>query len=216
MKMNMRIAVCISGLMIFASAKIASAQGIFDIYNDLVEPGDGFDQNSYGGVDNYTNIESFYQYQAEAMPFTPGAGSNVMVSVLYVGLRDLSGGSSPLLISIAQDNAGSPGTVLETMAGTVTSPSLYTFTSSLNPVLTGGTQYWVVAEGDTGANAAWLDCGTGGRPSMYSPDGSSWFNDGEGYALKVEGTAPVPEPPTAVLGGFGILMMLGFLRRRGR
>jgi len=212
--MNMKtcIATCLSALLLLATARLAHAQGTFDIYNDLVEPGDGFNQNAFGDVDNYTDLDFDYQYQAEAMPFTPGAGSNVVVNVLYVGLRDLSGGSSPLLISIAQDNAGSPGTVLETMTCTVTNPALYTITSSLNPVLTGGTQYWIVAKGDTGANAAWVDCATGDRPSKASQDGSTWVDDGEGYALKVEGTTPVPEPPTAVLGGMAILLSIIFLR----
>lgn len=93
------------------------------------------------------NFDNYGFPQFVAMPFTPQSDSHVSevgVAVLYGGQ-----GTDQVNLSIDNDSSGAPGTLL---AGPVTVPNLPTSRCTLTianfaaVAVTGGAQYWVVAD----------------------------------------------------------------------
>jgi hypothetical protein len=135
--------------------------------------------------------------QSIALPFTPKADSHidqVRTAIQYIS------GANQVNISIYADASGVPGTLL---AGPVTVTHLPTFfhcckttTANFSSVsVTGGTQYWIVA--DTPASGTGSDF-TGAWNFVYSKlslgsnSGTGWFafDPNEEVAAAVYGTIP--------------------------
>jgi MYXO-CTERM domain-containing protein len=164
--------------------------------------------------------------QSVAIAFTPGQDYTLDSIGVWMMSNDSSPGA-PYTLSIRTDaGAGMtiPGdTVIESwdvQTGAVGwNPILETVNSVLNPVLTAGTTYWIVAESDSPAfvDAVWV-ASAQDEPVWHSiqnalnPDGA-WIS---GYTqgapgMIVSGTV-VPTP--GVLAALGVAGLAGTRRRR--
>ena len=158
---------------------------------------------------------------ANGMAFLAGSTANLANLQLALGTY---GGSDVLTISLNVDNAGLPGAVLETFtvsSGTLPAPSSIespptVFNSILQPLLSAGTTYWILATTTTNTFVGWQQNNTGDTGARaYSNDGiPTWSVDTQPRsAFAVNATTPVPLPAAAwlLLSGLG---GLGALARR--
>jgi len=132
-------------------------------------------------------------------------------------------GTNELGVWLMSDAAGEPGTIIEAfnfvdaMGPTGQNNPLLVGNSVLNPVLSPGTDYWLVASTpNIDTNAGWNFSspavpGTIAQRNSMMGTWSVFPNDTLG-AFRVSGT-PVPVPGVFVLGGMG-LGIVGWLRRR--
>ncbi|HYW46673.1 MAG TPA: choice-of-anchor R domain-containing protein [Bryobacteraceae bacterium] len=122
-------------------------------------------------------------------------------------------GTPTFTVKIAHDNSNSPGAVIESMTinSIPSSASVVTATSSLDPILTSGTKYWieVVAGGSTEGTWYVNNQSVLGNRSTSSNGGSTWGGASLSVqqAFDVNGTLTAPEPSSAVL----MLLPLGIL-----
>jgi PEP-CTERM motif len=200
------------------------AQAGWDIYSNL-GPGD-----SYAGTAGGWTLGDPPDYVVTASAFTAGVSldlSKIEVAAgLVLGPNGAPTGVNQLTISLDTDSAGSPGAVLESFTitgampilGTFSSGHLVTATSVLHPLLTAGTQYWVVLSvpDDGMSHAAWdLNSLGDTGPIVQENHGIEIFHatDASG-AMRITGQA-VPEPSSIVLVGISAVAGLGRrLRRR--
>jgi len=163
----------------------------------------------------------------QAFEFTPVASSflsNVELALRYVFVPGRATGPANLDISIALDNAGTPGGALETvhltnvLGGVAFAPGVVSANSALNPLLQAGTRYWLVVAPPDLLNTAfdWL---ISPRTDLLVPAAerlgmSAWttFNTGQPLAFRVNGTAEVPEPRIAIVILWVLLVMAWKLR----
>jgi hypothetical protein len=147
-----------------------------------------------------------------ATGFDPSASGTL--SQVDVALENL-GAIEPLSIMVETDSGGTPsGTVLDSWMLSTSSiasmPQTYTLSSSLNPALTAGTEYWLVLSStDPNDSYAWMENSTGTTGKDYN-NGSGWQIQPSLVtpAFDVEtGSASVPTPEPATLG----FTALGFL-----
>lgn len=158
-----------------------------------------------------------FGYQAKACSFAVSGGDHLL-GTIDVGISAYSEG--PILVSLRDDNASLPGSILESFTLTPAS-GIVSLPSVSRPLLRDGLSYWVTLEpGAAGSNVAWCDS----DPTVYGPSandrGAGWVPLSSGFGLpayRVTGepvSAAVPEPITMIslLGG---LTALGtYLRRR--
>ncbi len=135
-------------------------------------------------------------------------------------------GTNALLVKVLEDNAGLPGSELESFSFTNLngSGSILLDTSLLNPELSASTKYWLAAFPGPDTRAAWNDNSIGDTtPGACSTDGGvNWNSRGDNQsagAFRITGTKcsenPVPEP-SGLLALMSGLPMAGFLLRRKR
>jgi hypothetical protein len=162
----------------------------------------------YGPTNSFGDSE-------DAMPFTVASTStlsSVDVSVMYGG-----SGADSFVISLVTDNSDSPGsTVLEDWTFTAplsTSPAVTSLVSLATPTLTGGTQYWLIASGNTDALGQWdvvsTDPSFFGVTRAFSSDAGADWSVIPGYPMAFDilgGSSTVPEP-----GTWGMLLVGGGL-----
>ena len=150
----------------------------------------------------------------QAFEFTPVAStflSSVELALQYVFVPGRATGPANLDVSIALDNAGTPGGALETvhltnvLGGVAFAPGVVSANSGLNPLLQAGTPYWLVVAPPDLLNTAfdWL---ISPRTDLSVPAAerlgtSGWttFNTEQALAFRVNGTTEVPEPRSMVL-----------------
>lgn len=150
----------------------------------------------------------------QAFEFTPVVStslSSVELALRYVFVLGRATGPANLDVSIALDNAGTPGGALETvhltnvLGGVAFAPGVVSANSGLNPLLQAGTPYWLVVAPPDLLNTAfdWL---ISPRTDLVVPAAerlgmSAWttFNSRQPLAFRVNGTAEVPEPRSAIL-----------------
>jgi hypothetical protein len=186
-------------------------------------PGDSYDLNHGAtiGLAGGTYIDT-------AVTFTPIGNSFTLDRIeLAVGLANPAGqGFGPNLLDVALTTSvgGFPGSVLEMFhfvdaMGPFTSWNAPLIAdSALHPLLSEGTQYWLVASApDPGTTAAWNWNTTGdlGAHAQRVNGGSWFFVTPSRGAFRVSGTA-VPEPSTFPLLSLGAVALLGYALRQKR
>jgi hypothetical protein len=135
------------------------------------------------------------------------------------------GAIDPLSIMLETNSAGAPsGTVLDSWTAPTGSisgpPQVYTFTSTLNPTLTAGTEYWLVlSSADPNDFFAWMENSTETQGLDHNP-GGGWNVEASSVTPVfdvVTGSAAVsaPEPATLRFTGVGCLALLVLRRKRG-
>lgn len=167
-----------------------------------------------------------YANQVIAMPFSPNDTRKIANAVL--ALSHFAGNNSPLSVYLESDNAGLPGTILDTLTQVGVIPDapgrLVQFDCSICPLLSKGTQYWIVAvEADAGSQQGWQHSyndqqGSFAYNSIGSPTGP-WnpFDNQTLAGFRVDGDNgidPVPEPGTVLMLGSGVVAALAGLRRK--
>lgn len=149
--------------------------------------------NANGGVNNY------------GTPFTVGSSAadltNVTIAIFnYTGTADTIG------LSLYSDNAGNPGTLLETLGSQSTAAAAadpeatVDLSYSLTTVpLASDTTYWLVDSGGDNENCPAVPVGGGtGLPgwsigTTEADVSGTWYSIGDSYELSLE-VSPVPEP----------------------
>lgn len=209
---GVRTLIAVAGLLLVTAAA-APAQVLFS----NLGPGDSFD-SSVGWILSSSASACGIDQQI-ATSFVPS--STASLGTVELALDLFGGGANEIDIAVMTDAAGVPGATLESihLSGAIPgSPALVTATSALNPVLTGGTTYWVAALVGLDTCGAWWFNNTGDLDIAGSFDsGASWsgFPGLTAGALRVSGTAVVPEPTTlGLLGALVIATPLALRRRR--
>lgn len=204
----------ITALLLAASCTAANADTIFSTGT----PEAGF--LGYYGYDIYVD-------QSVAVAFTPDQDYSLESLGLWMMSNDFANAGAPYSVSIrtdANDSMTIPGdTILESWdvetAAIGWNPILETVESLLNPVLSAGTTYWVVAESDSPAfvDAVWVassqvDPVWNSIQNSANPNGEWISGYGHGApGLVVTGNA-VPAPSAIALLALG--GMVGTRRRR--
>jgi len=206
----------VMGLLFICGAAVP-AQADTVIFSNL-GPNDSYDQYHDWAVGS--GGPGYYWVPASA--FTVGASVNL--STIEVAAGYLSG--NQLTINLDADSGGTPGSVIESFTingampfiGSVSSGDLVMATSVLHPLLTAGSQYWVVLSvpNDRTSEAAWNFNSTSDTGPFYGTnDGATVLHSTETRgAMRVTGQS-TPEPSSIVMASTSVLLMLGcFLRRR--
>lgn len=165
--------------------------------------------------------------QSVAIAFTPQQDWFLHSVALWMMSNDFDQAGRTYTVSLRLDDAGGmtiPGsTVIESWqvstGATGWSPVLDSMDSVLNPVLSAGTTYWIVAESDEpgGFNPVWVasqqaDPVWHSIRNAFNPDGAWISGWGQGVPGMVILGAPVPSPGVGALLAVGGLA--GLRRRR--
>jgi hypothetical protein len=153
------------------------------------------------GAGNLIGSDGDGNLYAEANSFL--ASSTANLSSLYLSLGCLGLCPDAVTVNVTRNSAGLPGAVLESFSatglGAVGGPPVL-LTSTLTPLLTAGTEYWVTVTADNNDLAVWGWNSTGDSSAAYlSQDGgTTWDTTSTATpgALQVNG---VPEPSALIL-----------------
>jgi hypothetical protein len=194
------------------------------VFSNLIQPGDQYGPDGVG-LGAIPVPGTFIQY---ATKFTPSVTSKLSNFQLPLGLIS---GPNNIDVFLMADAAGSPAGVIEMFHHLLNLPPAFggliplsTVTSATNPVLSAGTQYWVVAPGGTSTTfAQWAltlfagDPTDGGATKVIQNGIDSGWVVGPGTrtgALRVSGDA-VPEPGSVslIIIGFATIAVVALRRR---
>ena len=179
-------------------------------------PGMTFTQNSGFNVTG----SNLFGGVIPAHAFTPSQTFTFSSAQLAMTLLD---GPNNFQVLLMTSSGGLPGDIIETITltgGVSIFPGIVAANSALHPVLTSGTQYWLVAfapEPDTFGiwNLSLNDFSTPQARGFTSPTGP-WVaaNNVPRSAFQINGE-PIPEPSTMLLLGTGLATLGTALRKRG-
>jgi len=206
--------ILITAIILVIATGQAGASVIFSNFG----PGDSYDTSVGGTLGGFA-----WPNSALANQFSFAGPQSYLLDSIELAAGWVTG-PNQLNVSVMTDVAGAPGVVLESFSFTnqmgqfgFVNP-LLVGTSVVHPLLTPGTNYWLVASAPDPTWAAWNKA----SPSIFGPHASSlgggpWNLDAgftESEAFRVNGTvAAVPVPGALLLGVVG-LGCIGSLRRR--
>jgi len=203
---------CLTVLAVALFAVPALAQTI-TVYSNL-GPGGTYNDNSSTAYD-WDGLNP----GLPIVPFTPSSTVNMTDAMLALNFLDYSTG---VLLGLASDSNGVPGSLLATAWGRVNG-GLTPFNFTTSPLIEAGTQYWIwgrffdpdsavewyISNSDVGTTASCLP-----PPGDLFPQGD--FSDCSLNveqpipAFQVDGTRPVPEPSPMLLLSIGLIWLIGF------
>jgi hypothetical protein len=222
--MNNRSAFAMGLALVWVAAIPAQAGSV--IFSNL-GPNDSY----YGGggwaLGSY-NFMGVHESILTGCQFTVGTTANLATIEVAAGLG-FSTGTNQLTIDLDADSGGSPGSVIESFTISGAMPALGTFsmghlvaaTSVLHPLLTAGSQYWVVLSipnaGET--NGAWNDNSTGDVGPVEQSSVGGTISGGNSLnlrgAMRITALSSVPEPSSIAMMGASTVVIVGCgLRRR--
>lgn len=201
--MNQRSIRTLISFSIVGAAVVAHADVILDTYG-VTPPG------------YQTGGWSISTEQTLSRPFAV-TGTYTLTSI-ELALGNFNANVGNYDISICGDNAGVPGSTLESFSVNVSTPSNtvsnYMLTSTLNPLLTTGTYYVVASTRDSSLSGgwAWNSDGTNADQQYTTDGGATWHNyNSVDVAMRIQGTPAVPEPASMTALAFGAVALI---RRR--
>ena len=163
---------------------------------------------------------NFFAGRVVAQSFTPSANFTLNSLQLAMGIID---GPNILQVMLMTSSGGLPGTIVETITLTnavapIGTGGIVIANSALNPLLSAGTQYWIVAFApDDNTLMGWnLSLGDFSSPVLLNGSHSvngPWEFSGPRGAFQVNG-ALVPEPATLLLLSLPLALLA--LKRRKR
>jgi hypothetical protein len=203
------------------------------LYNTF-GPGDSFNMDSGESVEgiSFFNGHPLTVYVAIANKFSPSETATLdlvrfaMSDAVYPGQVEAV---------LAADNGGQPGTTLEDL-GAVSVPAsshtsnvlpsgtIYSLSSGLHPLLTAGTEYWLILQPtnpNSGMLAFWnmsTPLATAAAASTGDPAHGSWNAYSAQGAFDIQGTATTatPEPTSVTLLVVGAVGLVGYSWRHRR
>jgi len=191
------------GLFIFSSSLLLAGSASADIIYDNFAPSNGFTP-SYWAVGGEHKL---------AVPFTVSQTSQVSSVTLALFL---SSGAS-FEFSINQGGATTPGSSIVnwSLASASSLVAVTTMSDPAGTILTPGDYYVVVQPSSTtgpGGGLGWNSTGATGFSAFNPLVSANWFQAaGAKPAMRVEGTAVVPEPAGLCVLGLGAAVLI---RRR--
>jgi hypothetical protein len=160
------------------------------------------------------------QGATQAWEFAPTFSATVDqidLAVQYIPNPTGAGGPPDLNVSLFSNAAGQPGVSIETILltdvnGGSTMAGIASALSTTHPLLTAGTDYWIVVAPPDLLNTAFdwklsplSNDGVIGEASRLGNAPWQAFAESGGNAFDITGTVATPEPPTSALGVLGFL-----------
>lgn len=206
------------GVLLCASTPKASGATIYSNFG----PGNTFSTSGFvlegPSVHNIADID-------QAGSATTGSTSYLLTQI-SVGIQ-VTGplpfdGRGPLLIGLASDNSGVPGTLLTSGVANLTSFGVQVASVSPTPItLAANTTYWVVLEPETTFDGAFEQNSTGDMSaSAGRSNGGAWalHSGAPNFALELDGRAitNTPEPASWEFFSFAAVALTVTKRKRRR